>query len=195
MHMASRNFLLVSKRVYTVASENIVKIGSSMKNKVIDGIQDEKPEKKEVFWMRHPKTGYYMPDTTYGDDATYQEYPWLTDYERAQLNQVVLHTTLPPERCVPGEVKDIASACKLGWDEARKKIEYTYNLIPSQNDTNIYPSDFTGTASALYSALVDDLETTNCFFDDQEIKHGRRKTVEPVIDLLLIGQEARSLSQ
>ncbi|GKE29557.1 senescence-associated gene 21 [Tanacetum coccineum] len=67
MHMASRNFLLVSKRVYTVASENIVKIGSSMKNKVIDGIQDEKPEKKEVFWMRHPKTGYYMPETHFDD--------------------------------------------------------------------------------------------------------------------------------
>ncbi|GJW26624.1 senescence-associated gene 21, mitochondrial-like protein [Tanacetum coccineum] len=37
------------------------------KKKVIDGIQDEKPEKKEVFWMRHPKTGYYMPETHFDD--------------------------------------------------------------------------------------------------------------------------------
>nr|GEW60626.1 hypothetical protein [Tanacetum cinerariifolium] len=65
--MTSRNFLLVSKRVYTVASENIVKLGTSMKNKVIEGIRDEKPEKKDVFWMRHPKTGYYMPETHFVD--------------------------------------------------------------------------------------------------------------------------------
>ncbi|GKD27549.1 senescence-associated gene 21 like protein [Tanacetum coccineum] len=58
------NDLCILKRAYTVASENIVKLGSSMKNKVIEGIRDEKPtEKKEVFWMRHPKTGYYMPET------------------------------------------------------------------------------------------------------------------------------------
>ncbi|GJS56772.1 hypothetical protein Tco_0651556 [Tanacetum coccineum] len=42
-------------------------------------------------------------------------------------------------------------------------------------------------------ASVDDLETTNCFFDDQEIKHEPRITAEPLIDLLVIGQEAQSL--
>ncbi|GJV74920.1 senescence-associated gene 21, mitochondrial-like protein isoform X2 [Tanacetum coccineum] len=61
------DFCSCFKRAYTVASENIVKIGSSMKKKVIDGIQDEKPEKKEVFWMRHPKIGYYMPVTHFDD--------------------------------------------------------------------------------------------------------------------------------
>lgn len=54
-------WFLHSKRAYTVASENIVKVQSSLMTK--EGKKEEKLEKEKVFWMRHPKTGYYMPET------------------------------------------------------------------------------------------------------------------------------------
>ncbi|GJX95652.1 hypothetical protein Tco_0351450 [Tanacetum coccineum] len=38
--------------------------------------------------------------------------------------------------------------------------------------------------------LVDDLETTSCFLDDQEIRHGPRRIANPETNLLVIGQAA-----
>ncbi|GKA70490.1 hypothetical protein Tco_0776629, partial [Tanacetum coccineum] len=49
-------------------------------------------------------------------------------------------------------------------------------------------------AKALYFASVELLDTTDCFFDFQEIRHGPRKMQIPVIDLLVVGQLAQSLS-
>ncbi|GJT16357.1 myosin heavy chain-related protein [Tanacetum coccineum] len=54
-------------------------------------------------------------------------------------------------------------------------------------DTNNQAVD--NNAKALYSASVELLDTTDCFFDCQEIRHG------PVIDLFIVGQLAQSLSQ
>ncbi|GJV06056.1 hypothetical protein Tco_1343712 [Tanacetum coccineum] len=48
---------------------------------------------------------------------------------------------------------------------------------------------------ALYSASVEDLETTDSFFEVHEIRDLHRKIADPVTDLLVIGQAAQSLSQ
>ncbi|GJX94841.1 hypothetical protein Tco_0349427 [Tanacetum coccineum] len=50
-------------------------------------------------------------------------------------------------------------------------------------------------ARALYSAYVDNLETTDNFFDCQEMRHEPRKRRNPVVDLLVVWQLAQSLSQ
>nr|GEU54637.1 hypothetical protein [Tanacetum cinerariifolium] len=50
-------------------------------------------------------------------------------------------------------------------------------------------------ARALYSASVELLDTTYCFLDCQEIKHGPRNTQKPVIDLFVTGQLVQLLSQ
>ena len=50
-------------------------------------------------------------------------------------------------------------------------------------------------ARALYSASAVDLATTDCFFVFQEIGEDPRRTQKPVVDLLVEGQLAQSLSQ
>ena len=50
-------------------------------------------------------------------------------------------------------------------------------------------------AMALYSASAEDLDTTPCFFDLQEIKEYPKYTAEPVRGLLVSGHLAQSASQ
>ncbi|GKB35877.1 hypothetical protein Tco_0880819 [Tanacetum coccineum] len=50
-------------------------------------------------------------------------------------------------------------------------------------------------AKALYSASVDDRETTGCFFECQEMRVFPRKILKPEMDLLELGLFAQSLSQ
>ncbi|GJY25631.1 hypothetical protein Tco_0400357 [Tanacetum coccineum] len=45
-------------------------------------------------------------------------------------------------------------------------------------------------AKALYSASVKDLETTNCFLDDQYMRHESRKIANPKTDILVMGHAA-----
>ena len=47
----------------------------------------------------------------------------------------------------------------------------------------------------LYSAFVEDLEATFCFFDLQETKEFPRNTQYPVRDFLVLGQPTQSASQ
>lgn len=47
-------------------------------------------------------------------------------------------------------------------------------------------------AMALYSAFVEDLDTTFCFFAFHEIIKEPRKRQYPVMDFLVSGQEAQS---
>ena len=46
----------------------------------------------------------------------------------------------------------------------------------------------------LYSTLAEDLETTSCFFDLQEIKASPKNTPYPVKNFLVLGQPAQSAS-
>lgn len=50
-------------------------------------------------------------------------------------------------------------------------------------------------ARALYSASVEDLETTYCFLDCHEMRLLPRKIAKPDTDLLVVAQLAQSLSQ
>lgn len=50
-------------------------------------------------------------------------------------------------------------------------------------------------ASAWYSASADDLATVCCFFVCQEIKLSLRKMANPVMDRLVVGQEAQYESE
>ena len=50
-------------------------------------------------------------------------------------------------------------------------------------------------AKNLYSTLVEDLETTDCFLADQVMGEFPKNTTIPVIDLLSMGSLAQSTSQ
>ncbi|GKD07440.1 hypothetical protein Tco_1187125, partial [Tanacetum coccineum] len=45
-------------------------------------------------------------------------------------------------------------------------------------------------AKALYSASVEDIETTNYFLDDQDMRQEPRKIAEPETDLHVMGHAA-----
>ena len=49
-------------------------------------------------------------------------------------------------------------------------------------------------AITLYSASADDLEITDCFLDFHQIGDFPRRTIYPVTDLLVLGQDAQSES-
>jgi len=47
----------------------------------------------------------------------------------------------------------------------------------------------------LYSALAEERDIVTCFFDFREMRVLPKKTMKPLMDLLLWGQEAQSASQ
>ncbi|KAL0354426.1 UNVERIFIED_CONTAM: hypothetical protein Sradi_3889500 [Sesamum radiatum] len=62
------NTLFSLRRAYVVAAEN-VRVASlvSIIKKVGDSGKETKEMGKEVFWMRDPKTGNWIPETHFGE--------------------------------------------------------------------------------------------------------------------------------
>ncbi|KAJ0075592.1 hypothetical protein Patl1_33836 [Pistacia atlantica] len=57
-------FLLISKRSYAVAVENVRVVQPPAASVVTRKMKEVScMEKKEVFWMRDPKTGNWIPET------------------------------------------------------------------------------------------------------------------------------------
>ncbi|KAF2323674.1 hypothetical protein GH714_036574 [Hevea brasiliensis] len=60
-----KNFLLLSRRSYAVAAENLdMQPALSVTKKAKD--LAEKKVTEETFWMRDPKTGNWIPETHFG---------------------------------------------------------------------------------------------------------------------------------
>ncbi|KAL0319485.1 UNVERIFIED_CONTAM: hypothetical protein Sangu_2104700 [Sesamum angustifolium] len=62
------NTLFTLRRAYAVAAENVrVTSPVSIIKKVGDSGKETKEMGKEVFWMRDPKTGNWIPETHFGE--------------------------------------------------------------------------------------------------------------------------------
>ncbi|WCJ39307.1 senescence-associated gene 21 [Euphorbia peplus] len=61
-----RNFLLLSRRSYVAETENLCKkaVPSVMKDAAND--IDSVDKEKKTSWMRDPATGYWIPETHFG---------------------------------------------------------------------------------------------------------------------------------
>lgn len=68
-------------------------------------------------------------------------------------------------------------------------------MLKSQSRDNTQMILHVVDAIALYSASPEERETIDCFLDFQDIKESLRNTHNPVVDLQLSTQPARSLSQ
>ena len=69
------------------------------------------------------------------------------------------------------------------------------NSLSSLNKVHSQASSTAVEAKARYSASVEELETVDCFLEDQEIGFEPRKTSIPVVDFLSMGSPTQSASE
>ena len=85
--------------------------------------------------------------------------------------------------------------CSAAWLSQYNRTGLSCCTCKSFNRYNSHVTSHVVVAMDLYSALAEDLETMDCFFDLNDINESPRNTQYPVRDFLVSGQPAQSASQ